>query len=311
MPSALKEKWRPFNCFFSRVGLRTYQRPCICQGIQCGFFPSGCYWCSDIWNIFFWIIVRTTMQSIPGRGRSVSLYTACIPPVRFPTYLSKGSFTGEKTAGAWTLSSRCNEVWDARSYIGNPHPFHDVVFNAAQWRIFDFVILLICYCEGFFFWFKHNVLHIAYFITLRAWKYSHESISSNGRKVPSNFTDLYVFETRCGQWFLGKRSVRISIRYRFMWTSLWRKEIILVGVFKFVKEHEYVCVYVCMCVCIYVCMYVCMYVCVCVWRYNSYLTENCVSLRPFGECCIGKAVAVCCYTNKEYINTLCGRIAEI
>ena len=24
------EKWRTFNCFFSRVGLRTYQHPCIC-----------------------------------------------------------------------------------------------------------------------------------------------------------------------------------------------------------------------------------------------------------------------------------------
>ena len=28
MTSASDEKWRPFNCFFSRVGLRTYQHPC-------------------------------------------------------------------------------------------------------------------------------------------------------------------------------------------------------------------------------------------------------------------------------------------
>ena len=28
MTSASEEKWRPFNCFFSRVGLRTYQHPC-------------------------------------------------------------------------------------------------------------------------------------------------------------------------------------------------------------------------------------------------------------------------------------------
>ena len=28
MTSALDEEWRPFNCFFSRVGLRTYQHPC-------------------------------------------------------------------------------------------------------------------------------------------------------------------------------------------------------------------------------------------------------------------------------------------
>ena len=29
MTSASDEKWRPFNCLFSRVGLRTYQHPCI------------------------------------------------------------------------------------------------------------------------------------------------------------------------------------------------------------------------------------------------------------------------------------------
>ena len=28
MTSASEEKWRPLNCFFSRVGLRTYQHPC-------------------------------------------------------------------------------------------------------------------------------------------------------------------------------------------------------------------------------------------------------------------------------------------
>ena len=28
MTSASDEKWRPFNCFCSRVGLRTYQYPC-------------------------------------------------------------------------------------------------------------------------------------------------------------------------------------------------------------------------------------------------------------------------------------------
>ena len=28
MTSASDEKWRPYNCFFSRVGLRTYQHPC-------------------------------------------------------------------------------------------------------------------------------------------------------------------------------------------------------------------------------------------------------------------------------------------
>ena len=28
MTSASVEKWRPFSCFFNRVGLRTYQHPC-------------------------------------------------------------------------------------------------------------------------------------------------------------------------------------------------------------------------------------------------------------------------------------------
>jgi hypothetical protein len=32
MTSASDEKWRPFNCFFSRVGLRTYQHPFIFFG---------------------------------------------------------------------------------------------------------------------------------------------------------------------------------------------------------------------------------------------------------------------------------------
>ena len=29
MTSASDAKWRPFSCFFSRVGLRTYQHPCM------------------------------------------------------------------------------------------------------------------------------------------------------------------------------------------------------------------------------------------------------------------------------------------
>jgi hypothetical protein len=31
MTYASDEKWQPFNCFFSRVGLRTYQHPCTSQ----------------------------------------------------------------------------------------------------------------------------------------------------------------------------------------------------------------------------------------------------------------------------------------
>ena len=34
MTSASDETWRPFNCFFSWVGLRTYQHPCIMYKTQ-------------------------------------------------------------------------------------------------------------------------------------------------------------------------------------------------------------------------------------------------------------------------------------
>jgi len=37
MSSMLDEKWRPFNCFFSRVGLRTYQHPVRYRWNQQGF----------------------------------------------------------------------------------------------------------------------------------------------------------------------------------------------------------------------------------------------------------------------------------
>jgi len=46
-------------------------------------------------------------------------------------------------------------------------------------------------------------------------------------------------------------------------------------------------------------------------RFNSYLSGNCFSLGPIGECCTGKAVALCCDTKTEYVNTLCGRTAQI
>jgi hypothetical protein len=40
-------------------------------------------------------------------------------------------------------------------------------------------------------------------------------------------------------------------------------------------------------------------------------SQKTFSLRPFGECCVGKSLAVCCDTKTEYVNTLCGRTAEI
>ena len=35
MTSTSDEKWRPFICFFSRFGLRTYQHPMYLSGCQC------------------------------------------------------------------------------------------------------------------------------------------------------------------------------------------------------------------------------------------------------------------------------------
>ena len=42
------EKWRPFNCFFSRVGRRTYQHPCTITGLASGFVSFESFpWISD------------------------------------------------------------------------------------------------------------------------------------------------------------------------------------------------------------------------------------------------------------------------
>ena len=43
MTSASDEKWRLFNCFFSRVGLRTYQHPCIAEEVF-GMVTSAELW---------------------------------------------------------------------------------------------------------------------------------------------------------------------------------------------------------------------------------------------------------------------------
>ena len=39
MTSASDEKWRPFNCFLSQVGLRTYQHPYITSSLACLAVP--------------------------------------------------------------------------------------------------------------------------------------------------------------------------------------------------------------------------------------------------------------------------------
>ena len=49
MTSASDEKWRPFNCFFGRVGLRTYQHPCMCVIFK---FPVKLHYYTHILTLF-------------------------------------------------------------------------------------------------------------------------------------------------------------------------------------------------------------------------------------------------------------------
>jgi hypothetical protein len=62
MTSASKEKWRPFNCFFGQVGLRTYQHPCITllrDGSLKSFISGSLKW----WNRFSKLIQSNILLS--------------------------------------------------------------------------------------------------------------------------------------------------------------------------------------------------------------------------------------------------------
>ena len=60
MTSTSDEKWWPFNCFFSRVGLRTYQHPCNKSAAIMLCYVSSCVQC--------WAV--SSPQSIPHREHS-------------------------------------------------------------------------------------------------------------------------------------------------------------------------------------------------------------------------------------------------
>ena len=60
MTSAPDEKWQRFNCFFSRVGVRTYQHPCIERSKSCFYVCS-------------WSTVTQILSSQPTSLRSVSM----------------------------------------------------------------------------------------------------------------------------------------------------------------------------------------------------------------------------------------------
>ena len=61
MTSASDEKWRPFNCFFSRVVLRTYQHPCsvVCR-ITC-LLSNPCF--LFIFSTLFLILLFATVAA--------------------------------------------------------------------------------------------------------------------------------------------------------------------------------------------------------------------------------------------------------
>jgi hypothetical protein len=65
MTSASDEKWQPFNCFFSRVGLRTYQHP----GIE-----MYCMNCINISNTVITVYICTTYDE-PVIGITATNYS--------------------------------------------------------------------------------------------------------------------------------------------------------------------------------------------------------------------------------------------
>ena len=60
--NASDEKWWPFNCFFSRVGLRTYQHSCIADGLN--LCVSGLQNAAAILNAIFNIKVTEFLHEV-------------------------------------------------------------------------------------------------------------------------------------------------------------------------------------------------------------------------------------------------------
>ena len=83
----LHQNWRPFNCFFSWVKLRTYQRPCIMH--------NNCAWClahiHGTWNCWCHEVVTSSVIFI---GLKEQIRKVCQEE-----YLVCGE--GEEQGGAW------------------------------------------------------------------------------------------------------------------------------------------------------------------------------------------------------------------
>ena len=61
MTYSSEEKWRPFNCFFSRFGLRTYQHPCMFHCLIKLFKEAA--FAFSVCNIFFALCLVCTACS--------------------------------------------------------------------------------------------------------------------------------------------------------------------------------------------------------------------------------------------------------
>jgi hypothetical protein len=87
-------------------------------------------------------MVRTTKELIQTGVEIFPFYTASIPLVRLPTYLSNGSFTGEKRREREHDHQVVTKLGMLEAISIPPFHLYDAVFNGAQWCLFHFVLLL-------------------------------------------------------------------------------------------------------------------------------------------------------------------------
>jgi hypothetical protein len=72
MTSASDEKWSPFNCFFSRVGLRTYQHPCTAARVaEFVVLPFNAHPPPPHTTAYMAILISTTSCNVSVFGTSL------------------------------------------------------------------------------------------------------------------------------------------------------------------------------------------------------------------------------------------------
>ena len=90
MTSASDEKWRPFNCFLSRVGLRTYQHSCNIKAFSlnhCGSVKAIRITYSEC--VFLCISVALVIRHAVRMRRVILSCVACPALPYFPTLSHK------------------------------------------------------------------------------------------------------------------------------------------------------------------------------------------------------------------------------